>query len=399
MSEEVKTPILDELEKGPWPSFVTEMKKAAAKKESAKDLLRLLERSMKDKITHWKHGGIVGVRGYGGGIIGRYCDLPDEFPGVAHFHTVRINHPAGSYYKTDKLRELLQIWDKYGSGLTNFHGSTGDIILLGTNTDALEPIFAEVSSRGWDLGGSGSALRTPNCCVGMSRCEWANIDTMNITYEMTQEFQDELHRPAFPYKFKIKSAGCAIDCIASVARADCSVIGTWRDNIRIDQDEVRNYAKNGMDIQAEVIDMCPTQCMSYSEKDGLYIDDSNCNRCMFCIARMTKALRPGEDKGATILIGSKAPFEIGATLSWVIIPFMKMEPPYDELKDFIRDAWDWWDEYGKNRERIGELIIRRGMRDFLEAVGLEPDPKMVFEPRKEPFYFWKKEDLEKPIKI
>ena len=56
-----ETPLLDELEKGPWPSFVTEMKKSAAKNVMANDQLGLLERSYADKIGHWKHGGIVGV--------------------------------------------------------------------------------------------------------------------------------------------------------------------------------------------------------------------------------------------------------------------------------------------------------------------------------------------------
>jgi sulfite reductase alpha subunit len=148
-----------------------------------------------------------------------------------------------------------------------------------------------------------------------------------------------------------------------------------------------------MDIQSIVIDNCPTQCMTYSAKDGLEIDNGNCTRCMFCLARITKALRPGEEKGATILIGSKAPFEVGATLSWVIVPFMPMEPPYDEFKKFVEKTQEWWDEHGKNRERIGELILRRGMRDYLQALDLEPDPKMVFEPRRDPFYFWKEGDF------
>lgn len=63
------TPLLDELESGPWPSFVTEMKRAGTKKEMARDLVRHLECSYRDKVGHWKHGGIVGVRGYGGGMI------------------------------------------------------------------------------------------------------------------------------------------------------------------------------------------------------------------------------------------------------------------------------------------------------------------------------------------
>ncbi len=392
MSELPKTPLLDELEKGPWPSFVTEIKKAAKKNLMAKDELAQLEKSYTDKRGYWKHGGIVGVRGYGAGVIGRYSSLPDQFPNVANFHTVRINSIAGFFYTSDAIKMMCDIWDKYGSGLTNFHGSTGDIILLGTNTENLEPLFAEFSSRGWDLGGSGSAMRTPSCCVGPARCEWSNIDTLDITYSITQEFQDELHRPAFPYKFKFKTAGCAVDCIASIARADCSIIGTWKGNIAIDQDAVKWYEKNGMNIQEEIVNRCPTKCMSYDGKT-LKINDEDCSRCMHCIAKMTKALKPTGERGATILIGSKAPFVIGATLSWVIIPFMKMEPPYTELKEFTRKVWEYWDEYGKNRERIGELIIRRGMRDFLEYVGIQPDPRMVKEPRRDPFYFWKEEEL------
>lgn len=392
MPKKYDTPLLDELEKGPFPSFVTEIKKAAAKNDMAADELGVLEKCYREKKTHWKHGGIVGVRGYGGGVIGRYSDVPEEFPNVAHFHTVRINSIAGLFYTSESLRTVCDIWEKYGSGLTNMHGSTGDMVLLGTTTDKLEPIFAEFSSRGWDLGGSGSALRTPSCCVGPARCEWANINTLDINYAITQEFQDEMHRPAFPYKFKFKTVGCAVDCNASIARADCSIIGTWKGKIAVDQAEVANYAKKGMDIKAEIVDLCPTQCVSY-DGSKLTIDDANCSRCMHCIAKMTKALKATGEKGASILIGAKAPFVVGATLSWVIIPFIKMEPPYTEFFDLIRKMWEWWDEHGKNRERIGELIIRRGMREFLEYIGVDPLPQQVKEPRRDPFWFWTEEDL------
>ncbi len=394
MSGKYKTPMLDELEKGPWPSFVTEIKKAAEKSKTAEDALGQVEKSFQTRRGYWKHGGIVGVLGYGGGVIGRYSSLPEEFPGVAHFHTVRINQTSGWFYTTKALREICDIWDKYGSGLTNLHGSTGDMVLLGTNTESLEPLFAEYSSRGWDLGGSGSAMRTPSCCVGPARCEWANIDTLDIIYQLTQEFQDELHRPAFPYKFKIKAAGCACDCIAAIARADFSIIGTWKGKIEIDQAEVESYAKKGMDINAEIINMCPTQCMSYDGKT-LAVDDENCNRCMHCIAKMHKAVKPSGERGATICVGSKAPIVVGSLLSWVIVPFIKVEPPYTELKDLIRKMLEWWDDNAKPRERIGELIETKGMRSFLEGIGVPPVPQMVREPRKDPFIFFKDEDFEK----
>ena len=392
MSGKYKTPMLDELEKGPWPSFITEIKKATKVGPMADDELGQLEKSFQTKRGYWKHGGIVGVLGYGGGVIGRYSSIPDEFPNVAHFHTVRLNQPSGFFYTAEALRMVCDVWDKYGSGLTNMHGSTGDLVLLGTTTENLEIIFAEYSSRGWDLGSSGSAMRTPSCCIGQARCEWSNIDAMGICNDLTQHFQDEMHRPAFPYKFKIKVSGCACDCVAAIARADCSIIGTWKGNIRIDQAEVKNYADGGMDIQAEIIDMCPTDCMSYSNGE-IKINDVQCNRCMHCIAKMTKALRPGTEKGASILIGSKAPIVVGSLLSWVVVPFIKAEAPYDELKDIIEKIIEWWDDTAKPRERIGEVIEEKGMRPFLEAIGVPPQPQQVYEPRKDPFFFWSESDF------
>jgi sulfite reductase alpha subunit len=381
------TPLLDELEKGPWPSFVTQIKEEAAKNDMCKDLLALLERSYREKIGHWKHGGIVGVLGYGGGVIGRYNDLPEEYPNIAHFHTLRVNMPSGWFYTSEVLRKICDIWERHGSGLTNMHGSTGDIILLGTTTDQLEPTFQELTEAGFDLGGSGSAVRTPSGCVGPARCEWACYDTLDLTNDLTHTFQDELHRPGFPYKFKFKCSGCPNDCVASIARADMSIIGTWRDDIKIDQAEVQAAAKAGLDIRKDVCNHCPTQCMEWDGKT-LAIDNSNCVKCMHCINAMPKALRPGDDRGATILLGSKAPIVQGAALSSVLIPFIKLKPPYQEIKDLAAKIWDFWCDNGKNRERVGELIQRVGLGNFLEAIGVEPIPEMVAYPRDNPYVFY-----------
>jgi sulfite reductase alpha subunit len=125
----------------------------------------------------------------------------------------------------------------------------------------------------------------------------------------------------------------------------------------------------------------------------LVIDDAECNRCMHCINMMPKALRVGKVRGATILVGGKAPIVKGALLSWVLVPFMKMEPPYTEFKDLVEKIWDWWDENGKMRERLGELINRLGMRAFLKAMDIEPVPQMIRIPRANPYYFWDPEEV------
>ncbi len=379
--------MLAELEKGPWPSFVKEIKMAAKNSPMSRDLLGLLEQSYEEKIGHWKHGGIVGVMGYGGGVIGRYSDLPEKYPSVSHFHTIRINQPSGWFYTSEALRTLCDIWDKHGSGLTNMHGSTGDIVFLGCRTEALEPIFSELTEAGFDLGGSGSDVRTPSCCVGPARCEWACYDTLALTYDLTMHYQDELHRPAFPYKFKFKMSGCPNDCVASIARADMSIIGTWRDEIQMNQDEVKNYADAGMNIQRDVVGNCPGKCIEYDGKE-LKIANEYCRHCMHCINVMPKALRPGKDRGAIILLGAKAPIVEGALLSSVLIPFTKLEPPYTELKDMVERMHDLWCDEGKARERIGEFIQRVGLGNFLEECEIDIAPEMVAHPRENPYVFY-----------
>jgi sulfite reductase alpha subunit len=386
-----KTELLDELEKGPWPSFVREIKKASETNPMCDDLLGQLELSYEEKKGHWKHGGIVGVLGYGGGVIGRYSDVPEQFPKVAHFHTLRVNQPSGWFYTSEALRTLCDIWERHGSGLTNMHGSTGDIIFLGTKTDELEPTFKELTEAGFDLGGSGSCVRTPSACVGKARCEWACYDTLKLCDDLTRTYQDELHRPPFPYKFKFKCSGCPNDCVASIARSDLSIIGTWKDEIQQDDVAVSEYAAKGLDIQKDVCGLCPTKCMNYDGKK-LTINNRECVRCMHCINVMPKALRPGKERGATILIGSKAPIVQGALLSSVLVPFVPAEELFDTLKELVSRVWEFWDEYGKNRERVGELIQRVGMANFLDAIGLDPAPEMVSAPRDNPYIFFKDED-------
>ncbi len=386
------TPQLDELEKGPWPSFVTEIKKTSDVSPMCDDLLGQLELSYEERKGHWKHGGIVGVLGYGGGVIGRYSDVPEHFPKVAHFHTMRVNQPSGWFYTSDALRTLCDIWERHGSGLTNMHGSTGDIVFLGTKTDELEPAFAELTAAGFDLGGSGSCMRTPSCCVGQARCEWACYDTLKLCNNLTQAYQDEMHRPPFPYKFKIKCAGCPNDCVAAVARADLSVIGIWKDDIQQDDAAVVEYASAGLDIQKDVCNRCPSRCMSWNG-EKLAIENHECVRCMHCINAMPKALRPGKERGAALLIGSKAPIVQGALLSSVLVPFVPEAELLETIQELVKRIWEFWGEYGKNRERVGELIQRVGMANFLDAIGLDPVPEMVTVPRDNPYiYFQSKQE-------
>ncbi len=378
------TPMLDQLESGPWPSFVTGLKRLAHDNNMMVDLLGQLEHSYKTRLGYWK-GGTVSVFGYGGGIIPRFSEVAKMFPESKEFHTLRVQPPAGNHYTTSMLRQLSNSWNKYGSGLIAFHGQTGNIMFIGTTTENTQHFFNEVNEYGFDLGGAGPCVRTAMSCVGAARCEQSCANEQKIHRTLVNNFIDDMHRPALPYKFKFKVSGCPNDCMNSIQRSDFSVIGTWRDDIQVDQKEVQAYvARKGRKYVVDnVVARCPTKALSLNDDDTLAIDNRNCVRCMHCINVMTKALKPGKDRGVTILIGGKRTLKIGDTMGTVIVPFMKLETDedYERIRELAVSTIDFWAENALEHERCGETIDRIGLVNFLQGIGVEPDPHMISSPR------------------
>mgnify|MGYP001002173686 CR=1 FL=1 len=404
------TPMLDELESGPWPSFVTGLKRLATEKDYMVDILGTLETSYRTRKGYWK-GGTVGVFGYGGGVIPRFTELKNEqgqpvFPDAAEFHTLRIQPPPGMHYNTDVLRKMCDIWERHGSGLIAFHGQSGDIMFQGARTENVQAAFDELNELGFDLGGAGPAVRTSMSCVGAARCEQSCYDEARAHRQVINTFVDDIHRPALPYKFKFKFSGCANDCMNSIQRADMAVIGTWRDNMRTDEDLARKwFAKYDMNkLVNEVVVRCPTKAIMIKEvKDvrtgdhissvklsdthALEIDNKDCVRCMHCINVMTGALAKGTDTGATILVGGKRTLKIGDLMGTVVVPFLplKTDDDYGALVDLGKRVIDFFAENALEHERTGEMIERIGLVNFLEGIEVEIDANMVATPRTNPY--------------
>jgi sulfite reductase alpha subunit len=397
MAEETRkheTPMLDELEHGPWPSFISGIKRLRDGHDDgrvrgvANDLLGQLEHSYETRKGYWK-GGTVSVYGYGGGIIPRFSEVGNQFPKSREFHTLRVQPPAGNFYNTAILRQLADSWEKWGSGLVTFHGQTGNILFIGATTENTQHFFDEINDYGFDLGGAGPCVRTAMSCVGSARCEQSCANEQKIHRTLVNNFTDDVHRPALPYKFKFKVSGCPNDCTNSIERADFAVIGTWRDDMKVDQDEVRAFVqkKGRKYVIDNVIARCPTNCMSLNDDDTLSVENRNCVRCMHCLNVMTKALSPGDDKGVSILIGGKRTLKIGDMMGTVIVPFTKLESEddYQKLVELAERTIDFWAENGLEHERCGEMIERIGLVNFLEGIGVEPDPNMINHPRESSF--------------
>ena len=406
------TPLLDQLESGPWPSFVTGLKRLAKDNGMMADMLAQLETSYANRKGYWK-GGTVGVFGYGGGIIPRFTELKDAagkplFPEAAEFHTLRVQPPAGMHYTSDLLRKLCDVWvNNGGSGLIAFHGQSGDIMFQGVSSANVQAVFNGLNEIGFDLGGAGPALRTSMSCVGSARCEMSCYDETRALRTVINNNLDDMHRPSLPYKFKFKFSGCPNDCVNAIQRSDMATIGTWRDNIRVNEALVQDYYRvHGMhDLYNDVVGRCPTKAITVvpsgqfkasahvsaanlGDGNTLCIDNKNCVRCMHCLNVIPGGLLPGRDRGVTILVGGKGVLKIGATMGSVIIPFMKLETDedFDKLNELARNILDFFAENALDHERTGEMIERIGLANFLEGMDLPIDPNMISQPRANPYF-------------
>ncbi|MBU0498673.1 MAG: dissimilatory-type sulfite reductase subunit alpha [Gammaproteobacteria bacterium] len=388
--EKHNTPMLDQLETGPWPSFISGIKRMRDEHPSEtinktiNDLLGQLEHSYETRKGYWK-GGTVSVYGYGGGIIPRFSEVGKAFPESKEFHTVRVQPPAGNHYTTAMLRQLGDSWEKFGSGLVTFHGQTGNIMFIGTDTVRTQDFFDEINDYGWDLGGAGPCVRTAMSCIGAARCEMSCFNEQKAHRLLVNNFTDDVHRPALPYKFKFKVSGCGNDCQNAIERADFAMLGTWRDDMKVDQAEVKAYvAKKGRQhVIDNIISRCPTQALSLNDDDSLKVNNRDCVRCMHCLNVMPKALHPGDDKGVTICIGGKRTLKIGDLMGTVLIPFKKLDTDEDweSLVELAETIIDFWAENALEHERCGEMIERIGLVNFLEGIDIDPDPNMISEPR------------------
>ena len=110
---------------------------------------------------------------------------------------------------------------------------------------------------------------------------------------------------------------------------------------------------------------------------------------MHCINAMPKALRPGKDRGATILLGAKAPIVEGALLASVLVPFIKLEPPYEELKDLLGADLGVLGRARQEPRARGRIDPARGPGQLPRSHrGRARCPEMVAHPRENPFIFY-----------
>jgi sulfite reductase alpha subunit len=376
------TPFLDELSKGPWPSHAKELKKTRYP-------VMMYEEANKQRLTQWGHGGMSSVPGLGSGAIARKSRRPDI---ISHSHLIRVLGTPGNFYKTSTFRKICEIADKHGDASLHVLTTNYNIEICGImNDDAMKAVTLALNSLGYDVGSAGDAIRNIPDCMGPALCEYAVVDTPRLKHFMTKHYIDDIQYPRFPFKIKTKMSGCPNECGKALLHGDIGIIGVFRDLPKVDNKKLKDWVKSVGDLQ-RVCERCPTDAMKW-DGDRLEIDGDRCVRCMYCINRVP-AIKPGDDRGVAITAGGKMKGRYGPMKGKVIFPFIKVTPPeYKELVQAFGKLCAVYDEHGKKKERIGDMIQRLGFDKFLELCQVEPTTMHFSTPRRNTFYHWKMEEL------
>ncbi len=345
--------MLEYLEKGPWPSYVKELKKTNYPLEPyAEGLAR--------KYTPWLSGSFR-VRYVFSGILarrsrdGKYVEI--------HFRTYA---PAGRFFSTSYLRKVIEVARKYGIGLIEFAGNTGALVMNMIAEKADEAVDAIRTIIGTDVGGSGDTFREFYACPGPALCEFALYDTLHaMDYVRSHPaIYRYLNTQMFPYKVKFKFSGCPMDCATANSRADIALIGTWVGPPEVDQGLLRKMVEEGRINPKELVESCPSKAITWDEeKKELRIDGSKCLKAMNCIRKAFPAIKPGRNRKIALLVGAHAQGHFGPKLAKAVALLDSIE----EVIPFTIELINKYMELAPRRHRIGDMIIRRGFRVISEV--------------------------------
>jgi sulfite reductase alpha subunit len=380
--------MLRELEKGPWPSHVSELRKTRYP-------LHVYGVGLVARKSPWGPG-TVRVKYVNTGVLSRWAR--DWVPNGGEETHFRVFHTPGKFWKTDFIRQIAKISKELGVGLIEIAGQTGAFVINLTKDKAEEMVDA-LREIGTDVGGSGDAIRALNACVGPALCEFALFDTLRWYAEFYKDkrINDAIATPGFPYKFKIKISGCPMDC-ARANRADVGFIGVWEGAPEVDQELLRKKIEAGEVDPKELAARCPSGAISWDGKE-LRIDGEKCKKSMECIRRAFPAIKPGKKIKIAVVVGGGVKGRFGPKLG----NFIGYLGPNDTQKaiDLVFKAIEPWNNEAMPKCRLGDYIMIAGIENFLKKadIKLEGMPEMAKTGDEVPYAVLSKEEREEYLNL
>jgi anaerobic sulfite reductase subunit C len=139
----------------------------------------------------------------------------------AEFTTVRLRAPAG-VFSVDQIRGIAALAKKYGNGTV--HSTTRQTLEIPhVRGHSLKKIAMALEKNGTPIGSEKDEIVNIIACPGISRCKFANIDTISLAKQIDQK----LFGKEMPVKIRIALSGCPNACTSPMLN-EIGVIGRIR---------------------------------------------------------------------------------------------------------------------------------------------------------------------------
>jgi sulfite reductase alpha subunit len=385
---ESETPLCDRLVKGPYPSFVREL-------QGSSDHLQMLEEGLERNQTQWAKGGYVSVPPLLSGVSIFVSNRPEI---VSEDTELRLLGVPGGFLSADTLRNLAKLVDQFGDGRLRW--TTAGSVEFSVRRDRMMEAVAALNELGLDVGSTGDGVRNLVACPGSYRCDLALVNAPEVAYVLGQAAIDDQQYPGLPNKVKTAVSGCPNDCVRAQMEKDHAFVGVFRGAPVVDREMLDWWLNEGqasgvssgspppIDLDY-LIRRCPGSAIERSG-DGVEIDPSACRHCMLCINKCP-AFRPGGERGVAWVVGGKYGHRgaNGPMTGFVLASFIPAIPPdYTEIVELHKRFLDLYADNGRRKERVGDMVVRLGLRTVLELMELEPDPAILSEPTDKMFIVW-----------
>ncbi len=205
----------------------------------------------------------------------------------AEFTTVRLRAPAG-VFSVDQIRGIAALAKKYGNGTV--HSTTRQTLEIPhVRGDSLKKIAMALEKNGTPIGSEKDEIVNIIACPGISRCKFANIDTISLAKQIDQK----LFGKEMPVKIRIALSGCPNACTSPMLN-EIGVIG-----------RIRPVRTPGLCTGCgSCVQYCKENAVRV--KNGISVlDDAKCVQCGVCVRSCHFDLLKAEHSHYLITVGGR----------------------------------------------------------------------------------------------
>lgn len=264
---------------------------------------------------------------------------------------------AGGYLKSEHLKKVYEISEKYGQGYVHLT-SRQSVEIPYIRLEDVEAVKQELAEVDLQPGACGPRVRTITACQGTTICPSGLIETT----ELAHEFDRRYYARELPGKFKIGITGCRNNCLKAEEN-DLGVKGGTKPQWIQDKCTFCGLCQA----------VCPTKVITVNRAEKeLTFDESGCIYCGKCVKSCSTDAWEGQS-GYILsfggLFGNR--ISVGKQLLPIIFDINDLHRVIEATLDFAKKHTKANERFGNTLDRVGWDLLENHLLDALKTESVQ----------------------------